>query len=249
MPDSSILADVEKLIDKALLLEKGEKYQGKKTCQSLSERKPLFDGKALIQEILRQIDSKWHKGKSRSNNENWRWKKNCRISPKNRSPEVVLERWIVRTTGDDWVNQVPVASGLTSGKGGGRRAIDLVHRCGKGSYEFIELKIDADTPLFAAMEILQYGVLYIFSRDNAKALGYDANKVELLGGTGIHLKVLAPAAYYEGYDLAWLEKSINSGLAKFLDQGVRGFKLEMDFKFESLALIPSGAPVKWRVRA
>ena len=92
------------------------------------------------------------------------------------------------------------------------------------------------------MEILQYGVLYIFSRINAKALGYDAKKIKLFGATGIHLKILAPAAYYEGYDLAWLEGSINGGLAKFLDQGVRGFALEMDFKFDVLDVDSFGCP-------
>ena len=65
----------------------------------------------------------------------------------------------------------------------------------------------------------------------------------MLGAPGIHLKVLAPASYYEEYDLSWLEKSINSGLANFLAQPKRGFK--MDFRFESL----SRSPVTWRVKA
>lgn len=64
MPDSSILADVEKLIDEALRLKSG-KYQDKKTCQLFSKGKRLdFDGTALIQKILFQIESNWHKGKS-----------------------------------------------------------------------------------------------------------------------------------------------------------------------------------------
>jgi hypothetical protein len=141
------------------------------------------------------------------------------------------------------VNQVPVASGLTTGSAGGRRAIDLVHRCGDGWYEIIELKVDegAGTPLFAAMEILQYGVLYIFSRENASTLGY--KETGMLGATGIHLKVLAPVTYYRECDLSWLEESINGGLAKFLGRSERAF--EMDFKFESL----SRSPVTWKVQA
>ena len=105
----------------------------------------------------------------------------------------------------------------------------------------------AGTPLFAAMEILQYGVLYIFSRENAKTLGYKVADIELLLATGIHLKVLAPATYYEGYDLSWLEENINGGLDNFLDPSERGFK--MDFKFESLSLIPSCSSVNWKVNA
>jgi hypothetical protein len=241
MTDSSILAGVDKLIDEALGLRRG-KYQDKKTCQLLSKGKKLdFDGNTLIQKILDQVTSKWNGRKSRSS-ENWRWKPNPKL--KTNSEEIVLERWIVRTAkGNDWVNQVPVASGLTS-SAGGRRAIDLVHQCRDGWYEFIELKVDdgAGTPLFAAMEILQYGVLYIFSREHASTLGY--KKIGMLGATGIHLKVLAPATYYEGYDLSWLEERINSGLAKFLAQGERGSEFEMDFKFESL----SRSPVAWKVQ-
>jgi len=205
---------------------------------------PDLDGKALIEKILDRVQSNWHKGKSRSN-ENWRWRKNINLAQENKSREVVLERLIVRTTEDDWVNQVPIASGLTR-SGGGRRAIDLVHRCGNGWYEFIELKVDerGGTPLFAAIEILQYGILYIFSRENAQTLGYKEIDEGLLGATGIHPRVLAPATYYAEYNLSWLEKSINSGLGNFLAQRRLGFK--MDFKFETLSLIPSCSPVTWR---
>ena len=243
MTDSSILAGVCKLIDEALGLKNG-KYQDKKTCQLLSKGKKIdFDGRTLIQRIFDQVTSNWHGRKSRYS-ENWRWKPNPDLATK--SEEVVLERWIVRTaTHKDWVNQVPVASGLTTGSAGGRRAIDLVHRCPDGWYEFIELKVDegAGTPLFAAMEILQYGVLYLFSRENASTLGY--KKTGMLGAPGIHLKVLAPTSYYEEFDLSWLEESINSGLARFLSQGERRFEFEMDFKFESL----SRSPVTWKAQA
>jgi len=83
----------------------------------------------------------------------------------------------------------------------------------------------------------------VFPPPPASTLGY--KKTGMLGATGIHLKVLAPTTYYEGYDLSWLEESINSGLAKFLTQGERRFKFEMDFKFESL----SRSPVTWKAQA
>ena len=247
MRDSSILASVDNIIDEALgLKNERSKYKHKKRCLLLSKQpKPDLNGKELIQKILDQINMNWHQGKSHSNDQNWRWKKNPLTHKRNTSREVVLERWIVRTTDDDWVNQVPVASGL-SPSAGGRRAIDLVHRCGNGWYDFIELKVDegGGTPLFAAMEILQYGVLYIFSRENARPLGYKEADKELLRAAGIHLRVLAPAKYYERYELSWLEKRINSGLASFLAQPDRGFK--MDFKFETLSLIPSRSLVEWK---
>jgi len=248
MPDSSILVGVENIINEALGLKNERlKYKHKERCQLFSKgTKPDLNGKELIQKILDRIKINWHKEKSHSDNQNWRWEKNPDIGQKNTSQEVVLERWIVRTTGNDWVNQVPVASGLTR-SAGGRRAIDLVHRCGNGWHDFIELKVDkgGGTPLFAAMEILQYGVLYIFSRENARALGYQETDKELLRATGIHLKVLAPATYFKEYDLSWLETRINSGLSDFLDHPNRGFK--MDFKFESLSLVPKCCPVQWGV--
>lgn len=237
MSDSSILAGVDNLIDEALGLKNSPfKYKHKKRCQLFSKGiAPDLDGKVLIEKIFDQIQSNWHKGKSRSNNQNWRWKSNSKMDQKNKSREVYLERLIVEMQdGDDWVNQVPVASGLTS-SAGGRRAIDLAHRGRDGWYELIELKVDhrGGTPLFAVMEILQYGVLYIFSRKRHKELGYAEN--ELLNAKGIHLSVLAPADYYAPYNLSWLEKSIDRGLASFLTK----FNFKMDFKFETLSLTPT----------
>jgi hypothetical protein len=130
-----------------------------------------------------------------------------------------------------------------------RRSIDLVHKCGDKTYEFIELKLASDTPLYAAMEILKYGVLYIFCRQDERVSRYIHihEKENLLQAESIHLRVLAPARYYEKYDLAWLETSINSGLDNFLTQ--RRFAFKMDFKFEILWLIPSRSPVTWKVQA
>jgi hypothetical protein len=235
MSNSSILADVSNVIDEALGIENSRfKHQHKKRCQLFSEGlAPKLDWAVLIRKISYKVQSNWHKGKSRSNNQNWRWKQNPSIADKNTSREVYLERMIVKTQeGDDWVNQVPVASGVTS-TAGGRRAIDLVHRGKDRWYEFIELKTDhrGGTPLFAAMEILQYGVLYIFSRKYAQDLGY--TEKGLLNANGINLRVLAPADYYKPYnDLSWLENGINRGLTSFLTKS----NFKMDFKFEAFSL-------------
>ena len=243
MADSSILADVDNVINEALgLKDERFKYQHKKTCLLFSEGKtPDLDGNALVLKILDQIQSNWHKGESRSDNQNWRWQPNIEINEKNNSREVFLERLIVKTqVGKDWVNQVPVASGLTS-SAGGRRAIDLVHKSEDDWYELIELKADhrGGTPLFAVMEILQYGVLYIFSRKNAQTLGY--TKKGILDANGIHLRVLAPADYYEPYNLSRLEKSIDRGLTSFLAKS----NFKMDFKFETLSLSLIRSSPQW----
>lgn len=242
----AILDGVDKIINGALGLSGGRlKYHHKAQCLLLSDAPtPDLDVPDLIRNICAKIKSNWHKGKSRST-ENWRWTQNADIDSKNTSQEVVLERWIARTAGKEWANQVPVASGLTD-TAGGRRAIDLIHRCGNKRYEFIELKVNegGGTPLFAAMEILQYGILYMFSRENAQKLANEQADPGLFAAIEINLKVLAPAKYYEGYDLSWLEKCISDGLASYTAESGCGFTI--DFTFESLSLVPSGSPVSWK---
>ena len=254
VPEPSILAGVGDVINEALGLKDSRfKYKHKKACQLLSEGiGPAFDAKALIGNILAQV--KRNRDQTRlPSDKNWRWEKHPEIDSDNRSPEVKLERQIVRSSENDWVNQVPVSSGL-AGSGDRRRAIDLVHRCGGGWYELIELKVGSDTPLFAAMEILQYGVLFIFSRKYSEKLGYtekheyDEESIKMLNAPGIHLKVMAPTTYYAGYHLQWLKEAINTGFDRFM--AGRGYK--MDFEFESFdlscspALIPARSPVKWK---
>ena len=96
----------------------------------------------------------------------------------------------------------------------------------------------AGSPLFAAMEILQYGLLYVFYRDNLQDLEPEKLKPEtdsLLGATSIDLKVLAPDSYYknrkgEDYKLESLEGIINEGLKAFLADQKFIFKMHFEFQ-------------------
>ncbi|MBN8279018.1 MAG: hypothetical protein J0M16_00220 [Gammaproteobacteria bacterium] len=262
MPDShtdpgpnSILAGVDDLIDSALcVIDIGEPPHHKhgKSCRRLTKT-PVsgFDASALLEDAYQTVRNNWDASNyHQRSEENWRFTKQERISAENSSSEVCLERAIVSIPEDiwadaeNWVNQVPVASGLVDPQADGSRRIDLVHKCGNKAYEFIELKTANYTPLYAAMEIVKYGVLYIFCREDARTQDWIYRERELLQAEKIHLRVLAPANYYEGYDLAWLEASINRGVVKFLAQ----YKFTMDFKFEALPLIPSRSPVRWKVR-
>ena len=101
---------------------------------------------------------------------------------------------------------------------------------------------------------MQYGILYIFSREHSEGLGYtekheyDKKSIKMLNAPGIHLKVMAPTTYYDGYNLKWLKEAINTGFDRFM--AGRGYK--MDFEFESFdlscspALVPARSPVKWK---
>ena len=158
---------------------------------------------------------------------NWRWRSpQTAIAPQNKSAEVVFERAVVRACEElkrcDWSNQVPVASGIAGSSRDRRRAIDLVHQRSPGRFEFIELKVASDTPLFAAFEIIAYTCIWLLSRREAgEAHG------PLLTATEIDARVLAPAAYYARYDL--------SALAALLDQelsalgSAHGVKLSFGF--------------------
>ena len=246
-----ILGKVDKLIFEELGLAESKNpphYQRPEACQEISSRTMLHvNGKTLVEKIYRQITDNWHGFESRGD-ENWRWEPKTTI-PKTRSKEVILERLIVRTMGREWVNQVPTSSGLTKvikprQSFDKRRAVDLVHRCGNGQYEMIELKVDpkAGPPLFAAMEILQYGLLYTFYRVHLKNLELkqlEAEKNKLLVAEVIRLKVLAPESYYknkkgEDYRLGPLKGMINDGLKSFLTGKKFGFK--MDFEFQKFHL-------------
>lgn len=266
MPDSekkSILKDVNDLIDSKLGLNIGKtpRHKNETSCRELTKT-PMtgFDASALIEDIYKQVGTNWDTSSSdhEGSEENWRFEKNTRISGDSKSPEVKLERAIVNIPPEIWpdsacwVNQVPVASGMVDPDADRRRSIDLVHKCGDKAYEFIELKVGSDTPLYAAMEILKYGVLYIFCRQddrvskcvNRKGEPIIDREGELMQAKEIHLRVLAPAKYYEKYDLLWLETletSIKNGFANFRAQ--REFVFEMDFKFETLSLILSRSPV------
>ncbi len=86
-------------------------------------------------------------------------------------------------------------------------------------------------PVYAAIEVLLYGVLYIFSRRHLKEFGYDVTEQPLLQVKTIHLVVLAPCAYYEGYQFEWLERELTNGLKRFIRKS-EGYT--MDFQFKAL---------------
>ncbi len=243
---SSILRETGKVIDRFFGVEKYGKsephYQHKQSCLHVSNHPSAgLDGKALVTDLYAQIETNWRQSRAKygkaPSKENWRFTGRSNISKRNTSPEVTLERAIIRSSNGDWANQVPTSSGLTHQSFDKRRCIDLVHRLDQSEWEFIELKIKSDTPFYAAMEILSYGILYLFSREHQQELKYN-NKEEVLRASRIHLKVLAPDRFYSPngsstpYQLKWLEDLLNEGLRRFLD-AMAGLALQISFQFEA----------------
>jgi len=236
---TKILDGIDAVIDRHFFSEeeitRGHSHVQKRSCNTFSKNAPKsFDGAALVAAMYNHIENNLAKrpdGRTPSS-KNWRLrstKDHHLISPSriNESAEVKLERAIVQKWPASWTYQMPVASGLFDGYSDKRRAVDLVFSHADGHYDLVELKTKSDTPLYAAMEILGYGLIYLASRtDRAENLKYKVADLPVLKANRISLCVLAPANYYEG-SLLWLQDAINDGLKRFATTD-----LSIDFCFQ-----------------
>lgn len=183
----------------------------------------------VVARIYEAIAANWRlaraSGKGRSSRENWRWcKPQTYLAAHNSSSEVTLERAIA-ACGTGWANQVPICSGAAGSSADRRRAIDLVCQVGDGHFQFIELKIASDTPLYAAIEIIGYGCVWLLSR-----LAPDRSDSELLKAERVDLVVLAPASYYDRFRLDVLAAALHDQVIAL--GGSLG--VQLSFRFEVL---------------
>jgi hypothetical protein len=232
-----IFERTEQIVDSWLGLDESfpgtpPKFAHKTTLNRLNAAPPKsLDGLALVKRLDKRIEANWDasqkKGPRLPSQENWRWKKMPYISEGSTSEEKTLEKAIANITNDDWVNQVPTSSGLVD-PGDTHCNIDLVERHGT-NFSFIELKVKSNTPLFAAIECVLYGVVYAFTRRKLTQLDFSAEKKPMLAATHIDLVVLAPRPYFEGWDLQWLNDSLSSGLREYS----RTLDYTFDFAFQS----------------
>ena len=213
--DRSIFKGTDEEIYSFLGLGDGETTDQISTCRRLTSAPkgiPSFD--TLLSNLYGLIEGNRRQrmpSLTQPSQENWRTndKRQTSLSKKNRSPEVLLERAIALLGEhgelEDWFNQVPVASGLIDHEADKRAAIDLLRFNGEHG-EFVELKWESNTPVFAAFEILLYGLVYLYARVNRKTLGY--LEKPLMSVCEVSLRVLAPRAYYTDYHLEWLEQGL-----------------------------------------
>lgn len=212
-----------------------------------------------MEAAIRQIEANWSGKESRSK-ENWRMeyvslKKDSGYNNLDwRESEVLLERMICdedqQRQRSIW-NQMPTASGLLLEREEGRRAIDLVYRPAGAEdiYEFLELKIrrkdgTSDSLQHATLEVLEYGLLYLFSRKNQVKLGYAKlpERYAVLGVREIRLRVLAAADYYSTQDRSDVSvEAINKALETHIANNRTSFgNLKMNFGFQVLG--PAAKP-------
>lgn len=227
----SVFDGSEALIGNFLDLGKDEHLKQKSTCRRLEGTgKSASDFETLISGLYGRIEVNRTSSRTPSD-ENWRTKCQTTLANGNKSPEVLLERAIAilgnRGIMKGWCNQVPVASGLIDGRADKRAAIDLVHLEDNHAF-FIELKWKSDTPAFAAFEILQYGLAYLFSYVHRKDFGYADN--DLMKANRVSLRVMAPSDYYCKCTLDWLGRGINEAIGTFASRKTKG-TISMDFDF------------------
>ncbi len=139
--------------------------------------------------------------------------------------EVLLERQIAWAGGECWSYQMATMSGLFDESSNKRRSIDLVRYAGPGEFEFIELKTTSNNPVYAAFEILGYGLAYCQARQHSEVHSKPSHR-EVLKAKTIRLVVLAPEHWYtykvRGEDdkrlfaLGPLTAAFNAGLQRLL---------------------------------
>jgi hypothetical protein len=167
--------------------------------------------------------------------ENWRFTVETYFNEKTTSTEKRLEKLFARHLEETktWANQVPTCSGFSDGRDG-KRSIDLVQDLGEGRFKFYELKTVSNSPTYATVEVLLYGLIYLLARKRCAILAKTPTR--LLEAKEVQLIVLAPEGeFYSGYpegSLSELEHVVNTAIGEFAINREPG--LRMTFSFEVL---------------
>ncbi len=232
----SIVDGVDEIIDRSLDIAhigKAPHYKHIKSCLKLRSKPDSFDGYEVLSKIYDRLEENFQHSENQvhvsgPSPKNWRFEKVLNMDPKNPSEEKILEKTIAKLASEDWVNQIPTSAGVINSSSDNLRNIDLVHRLKECVYEFIELKIKSNTPLYAAFEITLNGLIYFLSRINYKDQWLEEKP--MLAANEIFLQTLAPDIYYSRFKLNWLERELNSGLSKLVSEKIKG-TLKVKFEF------------------
>lgn len=234
---ANLFAGVDHLINDQLGLT--EHYRTETANRSLcTGGHNHFDGGDFIELLFTLLQRNWAHALSTlpagaASRENFRWHyPQTALAAHNSSREVTLEREFIRACQRagrlDWSNQVPVVSGIAGSHAYKRQAIDLVQQLRDGSFEFVELKVDSDTPLYAAMEVVRYGLLWLLTRAAKTELGYGSNVI--LDAPALRLTTLAPLKFYANRTPPHLAVQLDQGFSKLArHHGVDMHFCQMEF--------------------
>lgn len=221
-------------------VECGKHFASKTAALHLLRDPFTIDMELVLNDLLEKFDARQRRywdthGVQPAGPSNWTLRRVEEIGEDNTSPEVILERHIVRTLGKDWSNMIPVASGTYSRKGLGRASIDLAKVDGD-AVEFIELKVGSDNPFHAAMELAAYALMWIQARadaDGPNHFGYrkDGKRRPALDYDRVRWTVLAPQGFYKDFTLSPFEAALETGLNAVAQRRL-GTGINMAFAFQ-----------------
>ncbi len=206
----------------------------------------LYSNDLDIDTLFKTLSHQDWKGRKRQDKNvkeygaNWIWREEQATEPnKNGDPEVLLERAIARTDHKIWSYQMSTASGINDESG--KCAIDLVRWNGQDSFAFIELKIDANNPVYAAFEILGYALAYLHAR-TADWPSDNLGRHNVMSAKQIELAVVGKENWYETFSKSWrddlapLANQIQRKINELTSSTLRIEKIgsvTFDFRFKS----------------
>lgn len=227
------------------------KYKSRRSAIDLSDRgssltdQPQLDAEQVIERAMTILEVNFPEADWHPTENNWMWVKSLKIASHNPSQEKTLEKLTAFLLDDSWVNQVPICDGLVRDGRASSHRIDLAHRVADREYDLIELKFGtegiagSDHPLFAAIEVVQYGLMYLLFRRRRFQLQTGHH---LLRANRIKLVVLAPAAWYRFkrrnqtpgfFNLGWLATQLSSGLQAYSHK--HNMDLDVRVEFQTLS--------------
>jgi len=194
----------------------------------------VADCSGMFQELYELIRTNWMRYREPdrwpTSDKNWvlRVAPTYTADPNHRIEKQLQKQIAICLENDDWGNDICTASGLIN-RNGRHMNIDLAHRTAEG-FELVELKVNANTPFEAAVQILRYGAIYMLYRIEPE-LSRRFKSNAMLRARRITLEVLAPRRYYPDQqdDLRLLEAQLHREVEMFGNQKVSG--LAVAFRF------------------
>ena len=232
----AILAGTEKIFDEWLgilgsAIGADPQYQHPTTLNRLATNPFRARSFNLVQRMLDLVQIKVNNGLGNPGQTNWIFRQVPDMAEGN-GAEVTLERTLINNLPVNgprtWGNMTPVASGVCIPAADRRMAVDLVE-VENSTVTLIELKVITNTPLFAAVEILGYGLCYMIARACPRLFGCSPDLPLFNGKRHLKLRVLAPRPYYyrEDIHIEWL-----SNLEARINQDLKG--LDLPFRFDDV---------------
>ena len=248
---TALCAGIKELLDKALKAEPSNEICSKGTALALGGKEPKdrpnVDFFPIVEAMWRLIATNWVEGQCQwRGSENWRWEpcENLSVERPNRSEEVLLNRTLAQKLNKErWTNETPTASGLAEKGGREPGGLDLAYHCPPDRVRLIELKIRSNNPVYAAFQIVTYGLVLNLARLVHERLLHKNGPITISeqwrSANQADLLVLAPTSYYSEYpNLGWFEDQLKAGVVTF----GKTQKLGMDFGFRRFDEKPTDEP-------